>query len=474
MEKMHQQIIEVIKRSENILIMPSSPPDGDSLGSALAFYLCLRKLGKYVTVVCADVIPESYKFLPMMNAIENEMTASPDFIVTLDCSKSKLGSIQSKVENDKVNIILTAKGGQFSADDISFNHGPSKYDLILTVDTASLQQLGRFYEDNIALFSQIPVINIDHHPSNENFGRINYVDIMASATTEMITALFEKMEEEFNMKLLDEDIATLLLAGIITDTGSFQNANTTPRSFATAAKLIRHGARQQEIIQNIFKTKQLSQLKLWGRILTNIKIEEPYRLVWTVITRKDFLDTGSKEDETGGIIDELLTNAPGTEVVVLLKEKDGKILSGSVRTTSDNIDASAIAAMFSGGGHVRAAGFKIKNADYESVGRMVIDKVKEFQAQRLNLQNTENQTEQQLIQGEKDSVQQVFKPQYASLENKKLEDQSSSHNKQKNTQEEFVGEETEDAGYSQPPVKNEVYKEQIVKIEPGVLYKFEE
>ena len=378
MENIKTQILNQIEASSNILLMPSSPVDGDSLGSSLALYLALKKLDKHVTVVCADPIPDTYKFLPMMSAIESEFSPTPDFIVTVDLNNTKLDSIQSELEHDKVNIILSAKSGQFEERDVSFSHGPTKYDLIITVDTASPQQLGRFYEDNLSLFSQIPVINIDHHASNERFGRINYVDIMSSSTTEMILVLLEKIEENTGKKLIDEDIATLLLAGVITDTGSFQNSNTTPKSFASAAKLIRYGARQQEIIQHIFKTKQLSTLRLWGRILTHITTEESHNFVWSYITRKDLQETESRDDETGGIVDELLTNAPNTNVVLLLKEKEDNILSGSIRTTNDQIDASAIAELFNGGGHTRAAGFKIKDATFKSHGHKIIESIKSY------------------------------------------------------------------------------------------------
>lgn len=364
--------------------MPSAPVDGDSLGSSLALYLVFKKLGKTVTVVCADPIPDAFQFLPTTNVISHEFTGGRDFIVTLDCKKAKLKTIRTKLEHDKVNIIITAKKGQFSSDDISFDHGPSKYDLIITVDTADLSQLGRFYEDNTDLFTRLPLINIDHHASNDHFGKINYVDIMSSSTTELLLPLIHDFEQDSGQKLMDEDIATLLLAGIITDTGSFQNANTTPRSFAVAAQLIKHGARQQEIIQHVFKTKHLSTLRLWGRILSNIRVDKEHRFVWSTISHKDFQQTGSRDDETGGIIDELMTNAPGTEVVLLLKEKPGNIVSGSVRTTSDAIDASQIAEMFGGGGHVRAAGFKIQSADLSGTERHVIEKIRQFQKKHLH------------------------------------------------------------------------------------------
>jgi len=232
------------------------------------------------------------------------------------------------------------------------------------------------------MFSNIPLINIDHHASNNHFGRINYVDIMASATTEMLIQLIADFEKEEEKKLMDEDIATLLLAGIITDTGSFQNANTTPRSFAASALLIKFGARQQEIIQHVFKTKNLSTLKLWGRILSKIKVNDQHNIVWSVVSNRDLHETHSTPDETGGIIDELLSNAPGSEIVILIKEKDEGIISGSVRTTNASIDASAVAEMFGGGGHTRAAGFKIKSDDLEKTEKMIIEKICEFQEKR--------------------------------------------------------------------------------------------
>lgn len=387
MKNLEDQIIKLIQAAGNILVMPSSPPDGDSLGSSIAMYLALRKLGKTSTVVCADPVPEALQFLPMVSSITNQFTPSPDFILTLNTQDAELASIQSQVEENKVNIILTAKKGRFSAENVSFSHGENRYDLIITVDTASPQQLGRFYEDNIKLFSEIPVINIDHHPSNERFGLINHVDVMSSSTTELVLGLLESLEEVYGQELIDEDIATLLLSGVITDTGSFQHSNTNPKSFANSAKLIKRGARQQEIIQHIYKTKQLSTLRLWGRVLTNIRIEKSHRFLWSVITHKDLHETGSKAEETGGIIDELMSNAPDVDIVLLLKEKDGELLSGSIRTITEGVDASEIAAFYGGGGHAKAAGFRVKDATFASVGQGIIDKIKDYQSKRLQLES---------------------------------------------------------------------------------------
>lgn len=471
MDKLRKQIIQVIERSNQILLMPSTPVDGDSLGSSLALYLALKKLGKQVTVVCSDPVPDSFKFLPTTAIISDDFNVANDFIVTLDCQKAKIKTIRTALEQDKVNIIITAKKGQFSSNDVSFHHGPSKYDLIITVDTADLQQLGRFYEDNPELFVTIPLINIDHHASNDNFGKINLVDILSSATTEIIMPLIENMEEHFKQDLFDEDIATLLLAGIITDTGSFQNSNTTPRSFAASAKLIKYGARQQEIIQHVFKTKHLSTLKLWGRILTKLKVDKEHRLVWSEINKKDFMDTESSEEETGGIIDELMTNAPDADIVLLLKQKKENLITGSMRTLSPSVDASNIAEMFGGGGHPQAAGFRIESDDFDKTVQDVIAKIKKYQ-------------EEKGVRGFEDMVM----PETVSVEETTVDREKTTkkkdevHKSTKIKKEKPVDKKTptkksvtaDDESFTDVIMKKQISDPSETDLEPGVTYKFED
>ncbi|MBU1019323.1 MAG: bifunctional oligoribonuclease/PAP phosphatase NrnA [Patescibacteria group bacterium] len=376
-----EQIINLIEKSNSILLLPSAPPDGDSLGSSLALYLALKKLGKEATVICSEPIPDAFSFLPTIETISADFGGAEDFIVTLDCKNAEVDTIKYEVEQNKVNIIVTPKHGNFSEKDVSVNHGPSKYDLIITVDTGDLQQLGTVYEQNPEMFYSIPVINIDHHASNSEFGRINLVDMTASSTTEMLLPLLEKMEQKTGRQILDPDIATLLLAGIITDTGSFQHANTTPRALAVSASLLDLGARQQEIIKYIYKTKSLSMLKLWGHVLSKIKYDEQNCIVWSTITLEDFQETGSKPDETAGIIDELLSNAPGAQIVMILKEKKQGLVSGSLRTPNKGANANEIAKLFGGGGHQKAAGFRIYDMNFHEAEGYVLQKIREYQSE---------------------------------------------------------------------------------------------
>ncbi len=375
----YSQAIAAINQANNILVVPSSPPDGDSLSSALALYMGLRKKGKTVTVVCADPVPEAFEFLPDINQIESGYeNLGQDFIITLDISQSGFKNLKYDVVENKVNIYVTPQSGHYKAENVMINQEASRFDLIITVDTADLSQLGKVYEENRELFTKVPVLNIDHHPSNPMFGSINLVAPQSASTTLMLTELFQA----YDISIIDSDIATVLLAGIITDTGSFQNANATPEAFDTAALLIGLGARQQEIIRHVYKTKELHALRLWGRILSNIQTDYQHRLVWSTVTQADFAETNSKETDIGDIIDELLSNAPEAEVVVLFKElKDGQS-HVSIRTTTDEINASAIAQQFGGGGHRRAAG-ATASENFGTVVEKVLEYIRAQQQVRL-------------------------------------------------------------------------------------------
>lgn len=350
------QAIQSLKVTNDILILPSSPADGDSIGSALAMFHALKSQGKNATVVLMSDLPEIYKFLPGSTEILKDADINPDFVITIDLRDTKLKDVSHEIQDNKVNIILTPENGSIKQDQVVFPEPAKKYDLLITVDCAELSQLGDFYKNYGRIFGEVPSINIDHHESNANYASINLVDPSASSTTQILVQMFNAMGIQ-----MTPDLATLLLAGIITDTSSFQNQNTTPECFDIAANLIEQGARQQEIIKNVYKTKQLEALKLWGRILSNIKVDEANRIVWTTVPRSLFEETATSYQDIGDIIDELLANAEEADTVLMLVEKADGTLHGSIRTTEAK-DAVQLAAQFGGGGHARAAGFNIPNA----------------------------------------------------------------------------------------------------------------
>jgi len=366
------QAISAIQASNNILILPSTPPDGDSIGGALAMYMGLKSLGKNATVVLSSEVPDIYRFLPNANDIRKEAELNPDFMIKIDLREgTELKDLKHEVVDNKINIIVTPKGGNIEKSQVTFPEQTPKYDLIITVDTAELSQLGSFGKENMYIFGQIPSVNIDHHATNANYASVNVVDPNASSATQMLVELFAKLEIS-----ITPDIATLLLAGIITDTGSFQNANTTPESFDIAAELVEQGARQQEIIKNVYKTKHLETLKLWGRILSNIQVDEQNKIVWSSVSRQDFKETGTEYEDVGDIIDDLISNAEEAEVALLMVEKEDGSLHGSIRTNTDEREASKMASEFGGGGHLRAAGFTIENAKIEDYKVAILETIR--------------------------------------------------------------------------------------------------
>lgn len=398
-QKTLQDAVDILKKSRKILITPSSPADGDSIGAALSLYLVLRKLGKEPTVVMSDDIPETYEFLPKTDEIHRELSGTKDFIITLNCKDAEVDTIKYQVEDTVVNIIVTPKSGRFKKESVAFKNGAEEFDLIVTVDAGDIIQMRELYEENREMFETIPILNIDHHASNSKFGTVNFVDIDSSSTTQALIKIIDALNDT-GSEIIDPDIATLLLTGLITDTGSFQHSNTTPAAFEVASRLLDLGAAQQEIIKKIYKTKSLSTLKLWGRVLSKIEYDEANRLVWSTITNEDLLETNSTTEEANGIIDELMSNAPGAELILLLKQKGDDLVSGSVRTNSDEVDGSAFAALFGGGGHVRAAGFRVKGKPMQEAVNEIIAAAKKFQEERLSGKIVEKFIEVQKIEPE--------------------------------------------------------------------------
>ena len=351
---------DAIATHQRLLIIPHANVDPDGLSSALACYQLFRSLGKEVTVICPDTLPQSLKFLPGFEQLSQEITESQNCIITVNLEEGvEVDKLRYTVEDHKVNIIVVPKRGRITKKHITFAEGERKYDLLVVVDTADLSLLGSLYTDHIDLFSDIPILNVDHHISNVKFGQLQLIDPTAASATEVLYSWFMHVPEWYQH--ITPDIATLLLTGLITDTRSFQNPNTTPRSLEVAAELLERGARQQEIVQHIYKTKPLSTLRIWGRALNRIQMDPAVGIVWSAISKEDLQEMEAKPTETHGILDELISTIPNADVYVLFTELEEGGLKASLRSSA-SIDASKLAAeSYGGGGHPRAAGLRVKN-----------------------------------------------------------------------------------------------------------------
>lgn len=353
------QAVELIRNSQNILVLTHSDPDGDALGSSLAFLQVLEKLGKTAEVILDGHVSSYLEFLPGFNRTKKELAASNDIIITIDTANTgetlKLG--HKKIEDEhQVMIVISPTKGVLLPEDITVTRSRPKYDLIIALDCASLERLGSFAEQMPEMFYETPTVSIDHHTGNSYFAKVNWVDITAAATAEMLVSLFESLGRGEN--LLDADVATNLLVGLTTDTSSFRNGNTTPKALTVAAQLIAAGARQQEIIDKIFRTKPLTTLKLWGKALSKLEEEADYRFAWSAVTAEDAREVGANPKDTSDVADELLKSTAGVDFIVLLYENEDRVC-GSFRSVVSTFDVSEMAKLFGGGGHKVAAAFKM-------------------------------------------------------------------------------------------------------------------
>ncbi len=315
-----QQIFEQIKKANNILITFRKTWNGDSVASGLAMFLFLKKLGKEVNIAAEKFDSgKLFSFLPAYNEIKDSVDNLRKFIISLDITNTKVDQIKYKIEDNTLNFIISPKDGLFTEDDISSRSSGFKYDLIIALDTADLESLGQIYDNDTEFFYKTPIINIDHHSENEEFGQINFIELTAVATGEILFSLFES----YSRDLIDEDIATCLLAGMISKTRSFKTPNVTPKALLTASQLISMGARREEIVNHLYRSRPINVLKLWGRVLARLSSSMGGKLIWSTLTNMDFAKTDSREKDLDDVIDELIINIPQAKIVVIIYEKTG-------------------------------------------------------------------------------------------------------------------------------------------------------
>ena len=299
-------ILQTIKQANRILVVAdilSTPSNG---AAAMALVSGLVQAGRQADLVANSVMSEDWSMLMMEQP--SLSLASEDFVVSLDLSRTKVGQIKYKIEGDRLNFLIKPNGGQFTEEDVELIVGRPPYDLIITIGAAEPGALGEIYDNNSGLFYQTPVINIDCQSSNENFGQINLVDLVASSTAEIIYNLYRAMEWS-----IDADQATGLLAGLIYDTKNFTNSKASPQVLLAAANLIKQGARREEIVNRWYASVELNTLRLWGKILLNLE-QSDNGLVWSKLESEGEPVSGVI---VGQAIDRLLAGLSNTKLVVI-------------------------------------------------------------------------------------------------------------------------------------------------------------
>jgi len=296
-------IVDALRRHDHFLVVTHENPDGDALGSLLATTLALRQLGKDAVMYLAGhtPLPREYAFMPLDDLVREPPADSAErVLVAVDCAKE-----------DRIG-------------------------------------------DEAALSRAPLVLDIDHHHDNTRFGDLNLIVADASSTGEVLRDVFAELGVE-----LTPELAEPLYIALVTDTGRFQYANTTPKALRLAAELVEAGADIHAVFQQVYESVEFAKLKLLARALARAEVLEGGRVVVSNLVRTDFDEVGASEPYSEGIID-YLRAVEGAELAVLIREQLNSAThsyKGSLRSSIDELDVSAIARRFGGGGHRQAAGF---------------------------------------------------------------------------------------------------------------------
>jgi bifunctional oligoribonuclease and PAP phosphatase NrnA len=294
-------LLERLRGAGRVVITSHVNPDGDAVGSSIGLARVLRMMGKTATVWLHDPLPTLYQ---------------PIF------------------QNDHILIGDTPPKGF-----------PTVFDLAIVLECPSLDRTGL----GDAL-SRLPLINIDHHLGNQEYGAINWIDSGAPAAGEMVFRLAKSLRVA-----LDPDLADILYLTLVTDTGNFRFSNATAEAFDAAAALVRAGAAPENVSRWLFESQAPSSLRLLGEMLSSLELHHGGRVATAWLTQAMFAKAGAGPGDSEGLVDYPRSIA-GVEAVALFRELEGTGTKVSLRSRG-TVNVEKIARRQGGGGHQNAAGF---------------------------------------------------------------------------------------------------------------------
>lgn len=314
MNEISYQIHQLLLSSQRILLIGHQRPDEDALGAILSFSLYLKSFGKEVKMYTADPAPLYLFFMPGIDLVShdsNVFSDAWDVYVFLDC-----GSIGNTRVDEKWLVGKT-------------------------------------------------IVNIDHHISNIKYGQLNLINTTASSTCEIVYEYFKLIGIP-----VDRRIATCLLSGILGDTSGFIHSTTGTKTVMIASELIKTGVKIHQIFNFVVRNKTVGGLKLWGEVLSRLKVNDELGIAYTWIKDDDFRKFGAQADELDGLANFLnaIVDVGATAVFKISTNR----IKASWRTKREDIDLSAFCANFGGGGHRKASGFSLPISVVEKNGELVV------------------------------------------------------------------------------------------------------
>ena len=316
-------ILEEIKQAKRILINCHIDPDPDSIGSALAIYSVLQKMGISADVVCTG--SELYESVNYLSGYDN---------------------IQ--------------KGVDFK------NFNWTDYDLFISPDTSTFDRA--VGDKNIVQFP-INTIVIDHHKTNTRFGNINIVDEKKTSVGELLFDIFE----DWNIGI-NKDTADCLMVAIVGDTGAFRYPDSTSHTFYVAQKLMELGADKDKAIFNIYRSDDFNLLKFLGEVLSGLTMDKQRKYVWSAIPYEVFEKCGKPPTGKETAASAFTQTVKDTEFGFVAVEDETNHLGISFRSRT-GFDTSKIASDLGGGGHIYASGASINDMEFDEAVKLLISTV---------------------------------------------------------------------------------------------------
>lgn len=308
-----QTIAEAIRQADRVMVVTHLDPDGDAIGSLTAVGQMLQQLGKMVTLTCEDNVPARFFYLPLADQVVKE--PRPDTV----------------------------------------------YDLVIAVDCADAGRMGRPY--TLLPEPRPPLVNIDHHVTNNDYGAYNRNEPAASSTAQVLCALFKEMDIT-----ITQGIASSLLTGLVTDTIGFRTSNVTSDTLRYAGELVDAGADITDISFRALHEKPISALQMWQLGLDGMRFEDG--LLWTTISYRDLRATGLVGNPSSSGLVNFLADAENVAIGAVLNETaDGSVRVG-LRCRAP-YDVAWVARQFGGGGHTLAAGCTLEGPPDKAEAQIV-------------------------------------------------------------------------------------------------------
>ena len=368
-----QQFHEVLKRAKSPVIVLSTNPTLDDFASAFVIVALCKSIGTPCSIVTeAGQAPDALKFLSIFQKTFGGLGNINALTIRVALNKASIDGLTYAVNGNDLVINITPKSGTWQQSDVRVESDDYRYDLIVAVGVPDWASLGTLFSTYADFFIKTPTVVIDHGPANEHFGTINIVDLTATSVSEVCFNLFTEIDQT----ILDSTVATALLAGMMSKTKSFRAPNVSPKTLEAAQKLMEKKADREKIVEHLYRTRSVETLRLWGRALARLKADESIGLIWTLITKQDFVIAGANAAALRDIADELLLTSPAAKIALILFENHNGTIAGQLFTQRP-FDALTLGAPFHVSGTREAATLSFSEADIVAAEKAIVEQIRE-------------------------------------------------------------------------------------------------